>query len=176
MNHFLGNSGNDETSFQPPRMAAVDPQLIDSAANHIIAAHHLRIRFMHLLYNLSYPEITTPLSEFYSPALLDAVKQRALKVYTKFRVAGDEFRSLDGVRSRRRWVTRYDEAMDFFEQGAELLREFEGDADNLAVEWQAGGMNPVKEVEVGGLYPGVEDIDMETLEAAKSRRNGEKKN
>jgi hypothetical protein len=137
-------------------MPAPDAQLLDAAANYVIAAHRLRIRFLHLLYCLVDSKVGTAMSEAYSPALIADLKSKSLTMYGKFRIAGHEFSQLDTVGSRRKWIRAYKLAEERFEEGVSLLREFESEAGNLAVEWQVVGANPVKEVPVGSWYGDLE--------------------
>jgi hypothetical protein len=149
---------NTSKPFAPPH------KLIDSAANMAIACHHQRIRFMHLLGPLMEPEVFDTLSQYYDPEHLETIKNQCLPLYAKFRVAREELISLDEITRERKWMKRYEDAKWRFEEGVKLLREFEVRAENLAVEWQVKGMRPVPWVENGGLYPGVEDLDMEEVE------------
>lgn len=138
------------------KMPAPDAERIGSAANHVIAAHRLRIRFLHLLYCLLNPEISSPMSDAYSPERVADIKAKSLTMYGKFRVAGHEFSKLDTVEGEREWMRAYERAKGRFEEGAALLRQFEAEAENLAVEWQVAGIRPVKDVPVGEWYGDLE--------------------
>jgi hypothetical protein len=137
-------------------MPAPNVQLIDSAANYVVTAHRLRIRFLHLLYCLLDPEFNTRMGESYSPELIAHIKAKSLTMYGMFRVAGHEFSQLDTVKGWRKWMAVYKRAEERFDEGVALLREFESKADNLAVEWQAVAECPVKEVPVGSWYGDLE--------------------
>lgn len=151
------------------KMTAPDDTLIHSAAGYIITAHHMRIRFMHLLSLINDPEITTTLGQLYSQKRLDTIHQQAIKLYAGFRVAGERFSSLDGVEDNRKWRRVYRDGKGRFDEAVAMLRMFEAEWENRAVEWQAVGMRPKMEVEVGGLYPGIEDLDLavEFMDAAR---------
>lgn len=140
-------------------MTAPGDTFLHSAAGYIIAAHRMRIRFMHLLSLLFDPYIATHLSEFYSLERLETIFQQALKLYGKFRVAGEVFSLLDGIKDRLKWRRVYRDGKYRFDEAVESLKVFE-DEENLAVEWQAVGMRPKIEVEIGGLYSGIEDLDL----------------
>jgi hypothetical protein len=151
-------------------MPAPDDTLCHSAAGYIITAHRMRIRFMHLLSLITDPEIAAPLNGFYSPQRLDAIFDQAVKLYAEFRVAGERFSSLDGLGDERAWRKMYRDGKGRFDEAVGMLRVFEAESENRAVEWQAVGMRPTVEVEVGGLYPGIEDLDlpMEFLDEARN--------
>jgi hypothetical protein len=145
--------------FKPPR------ELIDSAANMTIISHHQRIRFMHLLGSLMEPEVFDTLTQFYDAEHLETIKSQSLTLYAKFRLAKEELVELDEIKRERKWMRRYKDGKWRFEEAVKLLKQFEAKSENLAVEWQVQGMRPVPWVEHGGLYPGVEDLDMEEVDA-----------
>jgi hypothetical protein len=150
---------NTNKSFKPPR------ELIDSAANMAITSHHQRIRFMHLLGSLMEPEVFDTLTQFYDAEHLETIKSQSLTLYAKFRLAEEELVELDEIKRERKWMRRYKDGKWRFEEAVRLLKQFEAKSENLAVEWQVQGMRPVPWVEHGGLYPGVEDLDMEEVDA-----------
>jgi hypothetical protein len=150
-------------------MTAPNDSLRNAAAGYLITAHRMRIRFMHLLSLITDPEIATPLNGFYSPERLDAIFSQAVKLYAEFRVAGERFSSLDGLGDERAWRKVYRDGKGRFDEAVGMLRVFEAEWENRAVEWQAVGMRPKVEVEVGGLYPGIEDLDLplEVMDGAR---------
>jgi hypothetical protein len=134
------------------------PHLLDLAANRIIVAHHLRIRFLNLMRNIMYPRlIETLLGKGYRSERLHAVKKQAFAMYSSFKSTGKGFRDLDGLNCQSRWIECHAEAMSEFDNGVELLEAFEAEADNLAVEWECAMMFPLPKVEIGDLFPGIED-------------------
>ncbi|KAG7284381.1 hypothetical protein NEMBOFW57_010754 [Staphylotrichum longicolle] len=88
-------------------MPALDAELIDSAANHVIAAHRLRICFLHLLYCLLNPEISSPMTDAYSPERIVDIK-------------GPKASPCE-----RKWMSAYERVKERFEEGEALLRQFE---------------------------------------------------
>ncbi|KAK4150016.1 hypothetical protein C8A00DRAFT_37394 [Chaetomidium leptoderma] len=145
-------------------MAAPNADLIDAAANHTIVCHHLRIRFLHLGFSLQNPKVRTLLTKSYPGELLDAILKLSVSMYVKFRHAGQGFDALNGVTSERKWLKAYKDAKWMFDLAVVMLRMFEGEATNLAVEWEAAGLRPMKSVAVGELYPGLEDWESEELD------------
>ncbi|KAK3291012.1 uncharacterized protein B0H64DRAFT_436383 [Chaetomium fimeti] len=117
------------------------PELLDSAANCVILAHHLRIRFMNLIRGLMCPELIKSLSEAYYPEKIEAASLQSIAICRRFKLAGEDFRSLDSVTH----------------DSVKLVERFEAEPNNLAVEWEATGMFPVPKVEVGKPFPGIED-------------------
>lgn len=134
------------------------PHLLDLAADRIIVAHHLRIRFLNLKRNIMNPRLIEALlgKEYWSERL-HAVKQQAFVLYGSFKLAGKGFRELDTLDCETMWIKCHTEVMSEFDNGAKLLEVFEAEADNLAVEWECTMMFPPLRVEVGDPFPRIED-------------------
>ncbi|KAL2015213.1 hypothetical protein VTK56DRAFT_6065 [Thermocarpiscus australiensis] len=122
---------------------------IDSAANMAITSHFMRIRFLHLHEHLVKHEIRTAMGAKYSPERIDSILHQSLSIYAKFRLACEGFydrldRTAENSEIPGEWDEIYHEAKSYYDKGVEMLRVFEGETENWAVEWEVLGIKPIK--------------------------------
>lgn len=103
------------------------------------------------------PLIEALLGKGYCSEQLHTVKKHAFAMYDRFKATEKGFRGLDGLDCENKWIECHKKAMLEFDKAVGLLRVFENEADNLAVEWECTMMFPLPKVQVGELFPGIED-------------------